>query len=311
MDGFGVYQDLLRPSRCQVDFHLVATESLTVVKPLGNARSSVRLLLLLYELFVSSCSSGVQTGSIAGHVSGASGISIGASTVESQVPAVPNVNVTIKNTTTLGVRSTRTDFSGDFSIEGLTPGHYQVSFAASPFEQQVHATVVRPGQTVDASTRMLIGRDPYDIVDISGCPTRPVGGPPPPEVGSVEIQLRRTACYGPCPAYSVDLFGDGRVEYHGHLHVSVLGGRSYRIEPLAVTELAKRFYEKGFFNFCSSYRMKATDMSSDETTIHLGNIVRTVFVYGDKAPEGLEDLQKQIEQTANVARFVESPDSHQ
>lgn len=281
------------------------------MKPLGNARSSVLLLLVLYGLFVSSCSSQVQTGSIAGHVSGASGISIGASSVESQVPAVPNVNVTVKNTTTLGVRSTRTDFSGDFSIEGLTPGHYQVSFAASPFEQQVHATNVRSGETVDASTRMLIGRDPYDIVDISGCPTRPVGGPPPPEVAIVEIQLRRTACRGSCPAYTIHLFRNGRVEYHGDLHVSVLGARSYRIEPSAFTELAKRFYEKGFFNFCSSYRMKATDMPSDETTIHLGNIVKTVFVYGDKAPEGLEDLQKQIEQTANVARFVESPDSHQ
>ena len=250
-------------------------------------------------------------GSIGGHISGASGISLGVSSVESQVPAVPNLNITVKNISTSAVRTTRTDFAGNFRIEGLPPGRYQVFFAASPFEQQVRTTNVRPGETVDASTRMLIGRDPYDIVDISGCPTRPVGGPPPPEVDTVEIQLRRTACYGPCPAYSVHLFGDGRVEYHGDLHVSVLGARSYRIEPLAVTELAKGFYEKGFFNFCSSYRMKATDLPSDETTIHLGNIVKTVFVYGDKAPEGLEDLQKQIEQTANIARFVESPDSHQ
>jgi len=281
------------------------------VKPLGNARSSVRPLLVLYGLFVSSCSSQVQTGSIAGHVSGASGISIGASSVESLVPAVPNLNITVKNISASAVRTTRTDFAGNFRIEGLPPGHYLASFAASPFEQQIHTTNVKPGETVDASTRMLIGRGPSDIVDISGCPTRPVGGPAPPEVGTVEIQLRRTACYGPCPAYSVHLFGDGRVEYHGDLHVSVLGARSYRIEPLAVTELAKRFYEKGFFNFCSSYRMKVTDMPSDETTIHLGNIVKTVLVYGDKAPEGLEDLQKQIEQTANIARFVESPNARQ
>jgi hypothetical protein len=106
------------------------------------------------------------------------------------------------------------------------------------------------------------------------------------------------------------LFGDGRVEYHGDRYVSVLGVRSYRINPSAVTELAKKFYEQGFFNFCASYRVKATDFSSDETTIHLGSIVKTVYVYGYKAPEGLEELQKQIEQTANVAKFVESPVSH-
>lgn len=272
-------------------------------------RSSVCLLLLLYAVFVSSCSSQVETGSIEGHVSGASGISIGSSSVESHVPAVPNVKVEVKNTTTLVVRTTRTDFSGDFSIEGLTSGHYQVSFAASPFEQQVHAANVRPGETVDASTRMLIGRDPYDIVDISGCPARPVGGPPPAEIGNVEIQLRRTACYGSCPAYTVHLFGDGRVEYHGDRYVSTLGARHYRVDPSAVTELAKKFYESGFFNFCASYREMGTDFSSDETTIHLGNIVKTVYVYGGKAPEGLQELQKQIEQTANIGKFVASPDS--
>src|SRR5262249_5722381 len=151
-----------------------------------------------------------------------------------------------------------------------------------------------------------IGRDPYDIVEISGCPVRPAGGFPPPQLGAVEIQLRRTSCYGTCPAYTVHLFGDGRVEYHGDRYVSVVGARSYRIDPPAVTELVKKFYEKGFFNFCASYRMRVTDVSSNETTIRLGKAIKTVYVYGGKAPEGLEELQTQIEKTANVAEFVES-----
>jgi len=58
------------------------------------------------------------------------------------------------------------------------------------------------------------------------------------------------------PSVSVHLFGDGRVAYHGDLHVSVLGARSYRIEPLPVTELAMRFYEEGFFNYLSSHTPK-------------------------------------------------------
>jgi hypothetical protein len=54
-------------------------------------------------MLTSSCSYGIQTGAIEGHVSGASGISIeqGASSPESPIPAIPNVNVTIKNSTSL------------------------------------------------------------------------------------------------------------------------------------------------------------------------------------------------------------------
>jgi hypothetical protein len=89
-----------------------------------------------------------------------------------------------------------------------------------------------------------------------------------------------------------------------------VGARSYRIDRLPVSELAKKFWEKGFFNFCASYRLMATDQATDETTIHFGNITKTVLVYGDKGPEGLGELQNQIEQTAHVAPFVEWRDSH-
>jgi len=233
----------------------------------------------------------------------------GTSGKESQMPAVPNVKVTIRDSSTLSVQTTQTDFSGNFRVEGLAPGRYEVSFAAKPFKQQVHTTNVRPGETVDASTRMLIGRDAEDIVGVSGCPARPVGGFPPPDLGKVEIQLRRTACYGSCPAYTVRLSGDGRVEYRGDRYVSILGVRNYRVDPSAVTGLAKKFYEKGFFSFCASYRVRTTDQPTVETAIHFGDVTKTVSVYGGKAPEGLEELQEQIEQTANVTQFVQSPDS--
>ncbi len=236
---------------------------------------------------------------------------MGTSSAASQVPAVPNVKVTVKNTSTGASQTARVDFAGNFKIENLSPGRYEVFFVASPFKQQVHAANVRPDETVEASTRLLIGHEAEDFVDISGCPARPVSEVPPPDVGKgVEIQLKRTTCYGVCPSYAVHLFGDGRVEYRGERYVSVVGARSYRVDPSAVGELARKFYEKGFFNFCSSYRLMATDRATDETTIHIGNITKTVSVYGGKAPEGLEELQNQIEQTAHVAQFVESRDFH-
>jgi TonB family protein len=257
-------------------------------------------------MLASSCNPGIQTGAIEGHVSGASGISIaqGGSSPESPIPAIPNVNVTIKSSSTSSLQTIRADFNGNFSVKGLAPGRYEVSLAAKPFKQQVHAIIVRPGETTDASTRMLTGRDAEEIAEISGCPARPVGGALPPDVSSVEIQLRRTGCYGPCPIYSVHLYGDGRVEYRGDRYVAVLGIRDYRVKPSAILGLARKFYERGFFNFCGSYREPATDLPTVTTSIQVAGFTKVVSVYGDSAPEGLEKLDEQIEQIANLRPMV-------
>lgn len=37
------------------------------------------------------------------------------------------------------------------------------------------------------------------------------------DLKTLTIQLERTGCYGTCPAYSVTIHGDGRVEYNGKL----------------------------------------------------------------------------------------------
>lgn len=276
---------------------------------LCGGRRLMQLLLLCSGMLIGSCSARIQTGAIEGHVSGASGISVGqgASSTDSSIPAIPNTNIMIRNLSTSSVRTVRADRNGNFRVEGLPPGRYEVSFAAKPFRQQSHEANVRPGETTNASTRMLVGRDAEDIVDISGCPARPVGSSVPPEFGTVEIRLRRTACYGPCPVYSVRLYGDGRVEYKGNRYVSVLGVKHYRVDPAAVAGLARKFYEKGFFNFCASYREPVTDEPTVETAIHAGNLARMVSVYGSKAPEGLEDLQARIEQTAKITEFVKPP----
>jgi uncharacterized protein DUF6438/carboxypeptidase family protein len=278
-------------------------------RALTETRRSVGLLLfLLVGVLISACNSGTQTGAIEGNVSGASGAVIGqyASSTESKILAVPNVNVTIKNLTSAAAQTIRTDFNGNFRAEGLSPGRYEVSFAAKPFKQQVHAVYVKPDESTDASTRMLTSRDAEDFVAISGCPARPVGGVPPPKVSSLEIQLKRTACYGSCPAYRVHLSSDGRVEYEGSRYVAVVGARNLRVEPSVVAGLAKKFFDKGFFNFCASYRVPMTDQPTTETTINVGGVAKTVSVYGSSEPEGLEELDREIEQAANVTQFIKS-----
>jgi hypothetical protein len=275
---------------------------------LVKASSTVQLLSVILGMLLSSCASRIETGAIRGQVSGASGLSYGQGVLsaESNIFAVPNTNITLKNASTGIMRTMRTDSNGNFRMEGISPGYYEVAFEAKPFKRQVRGIDVRPGETTDASTRMLTSTEAGHIINISGCPARRVGGLTPTDLSSAEIKLRRTTCYGPCPAYSISLYGDGRVEYRGDRYVSVRGIRKYRVERSAVVGLARRFFEKGFFNFCASYREPVTDQPTVETRIGVAGVTKIVSVYGDAAPEGLEDLDAQVENVAHVAQLVKS-----
>lgn len=267
-----------------------------------------RLCMLLWIVF-SSCTSRIGTGVIEGHVSGASELFLGKGSLspESKISAIPNVKVSIKSASTGAVQTSQTDFRGNFKLERIPPGSYEISFAAAPFEPQAHRVDVRPGESSDASVRMLTSRDVgQDMVFISGCPARLTGGVIPSDLSSVEIQLRRTGCYGSCPVYSVHLYGDGRVEYRGDLYVSALGIRKYRVAPSTVAGLTRRFFEKGFFSFCASYRQPATDLPAVETSVKLADVTASVFVYGHAAPEGLEELDAQVESVAQIGELVTS-----
>jgi hypothetical protein len=48
-------------------------------------------------------------------------------------------------------------------------------------------------------------------------------------ISEVVNRLERTACYGTCPAYSVEIRGDGSVHYDGRAFVAVRGDHSESI----------------------------------------------------------------------------------
>ncbi len=57
----------------------------------------------------------------------------------------------------------------------------------------------------------------------------------------VVIELERRGCYGICPIYSLQILGDGRVQYKGQRFVLVEGAQSVRISPGQVQELVTAF----------------------------------------------------------------------
>jgi uncharacterized protein DUF6438/carboxypeptidase family protein len=258
--------------------------------------------MMLAGIMISACTIGNQVGAVAGHVSGACVLSVGGA--QSKVLAVPNAHISLKSDATGTVRIAQTNPRGDFEVEGLVPGRYALSLDAKPFARQVYAVQVRRGVTTDASTQLISSPEGQFYLSVSACPGSLMGRVAPSDMRQVIIRLRRTACYGTCPAYGISLYGDGRVEYEGIRYVSTVGIREYRVEASAVARIVKRFSDTGFFNYCGSYRVQVTDQPSTITTFRMGNYSKSVSVYGDSAPEGLEELDAAIETGAKVGPLV-------
>lgn len=63
----------------------------------------------------------------------------------------------------------------------------------------------------------------------------------------LRVKLERTPCFGECPAYTVVVYGDGRVEWTGHSNVAAVGSRQGRVTRSELEELSRRIDRARFF----------------------------------------------------------------
>ena len=123
--------------------------------------------------------------------------------------------------------------------------------------------------------------------------------------GYVEITLIRTVCYGTCPAYTVTLYGDGRVLYNGEMFVEVEGEREYSIPEEDVQLLVEMIYEIDFFSFRDEYTVGATDLPSITITVTLDERYKSVYVYGG-GPDEFHELEQEIDRIARTDELIGS-----
>lgn len=84
---------------------------------------------------------------------------------------------------------------------------------------------------------------------------------PFPEIkdwNTLKMRLTRTTCYGPCPSYSVEVRGDGSVDFDGEGHVLAMGHHRDKISRQAVEELLAAFRRANYFSLkAQRARMRA------------------------------------------------------
>jgi hypothetical protein len=128
------------------------------------------------------------------------------------------------------------------------------------------------------------------------------------------ITLRRTACYGTCPVYSLEIFEDGFIRYIGTEFVQFAGERRAVIPQEAVENLVASFLKADYFALDDNYETyrapdgafwHVTDLSTTYTSLRVGTRKKLVRDYAF-APKRLKDLEAEVDKVANTQRWIGS-----
>jgi ankyrin repeat protein len=136
---------------------------------------------------------------------------------------------------------------------------------------------------------------------------RHVPFPSPRNWESVRITLERDECFGTCPAYKVEIHGDGTVLYDGHTFVALRGQHRGSTTKKNVTDLINKFRQADYYSLQKYYALGVTDLPLFRTSIKIGDRRKTVADYAGIAvgmPLAVSELEDSIDELADTARWT-------
>jgi hypothetical protein len=142
---------------------------------------------------------------------------------------------------------------------------------------------------------------------------------PFPEIqdwNSLRMTLERTACFGSCPAYTVEISGDGSVVFSP---VPVTSDWLYpvmiqhsHISHEAVSEMLEAFRKADYFSLEDEYRYAVTDSPTYVTSISFDGHTKSVLDYvGEEVgmPHAVAELEMAIDRLAGTGGWIKGKDT--
>ncbi len=125
--------------------------------------------------------------------------------------------------------------------------------------------------------------------------------------------LARATCFGTCPNYSVTIFADGKVQYHGAHFVMVRGDASATLTAAELAELTGVFEAAGFLDLpdvlCGAddvpYATTSFDDGKHRHTVHHDptcSLSKTDKL--EASSKTLSALEDAVDRIANTARWI-------
>ena len=124
---------------------------------------------------------------------------------------------------------------------------------------------------------------------------------------SVRITLRRTGCFGTCPAYRVEIRGNGSVVYEGQSYVALTGTHHGSISKDTVAGLIDAFRNADYYSLRDEYVWPATDLPTYETSIEIDGKLKKVKDYAGEQvgmPLSVSKLEAEIDHLVDTERWI-------
>lgn len=139
---------------------------------------------------------------------------------------------------------------------------------------------------------------------------RPKTHVPFPDVhdwNSLRITLSRSACYGKCPNYEIEIHGDGTVLYEGHSSVGTRGERKNRISHASLVKLVDVFRKADYFSLAAGYVSGVTDNPTYVTSMSFDGVSKSVLDYVGRSagmPPAVSDVETAIDQLSGASTWI-------
>ena len=127
------------------------------------------------------------------------------------------------------------------------------------------------------------------------------------DLKSLRITLERTSCFGTCPAYHVEISGDGSVAYQGRGYVVVTGEHHDHISKESIAQILDAFRKADYFSLRDKYICGVTDNPTTTTSISFDGQQKSVIDYvGEEIgmPHAVVEVEETIDRVAGTARWV-------
>ncbi len=121
------------------------------------------------------------------------------------------------------------------------------------------------------------------------------------------IRLKRTPCYGECPAYMLTVKADGKVNFFGQDFTETKGQAEGEISVKKIKQLIQLFKKAKFFELKDNYITEncATDNQTVSTTLLINSKVKKIeHNLGCQAPEELTNLEDKIDEIVGTKKWI-------
>ena len=107
------------------------------------------------------------------------------------------------------------------------------------------------------------------------------------------ISMKKTICYGTCPAYEIKIYDNLKVSLKGEKYLDLIGSFEAKISKSRLSELSQMFSEANFFEFENKYYKAFSDLPTTYILFSQDGQSKEIMDYYG-APEVLKKLEEEV-----------------